>query len=237
MTESVDYYDSLDVHVRWADGTDLVITISPTQDTVGTLKHKIQQLVPERTSQKYIRLIHTGRILDNDQQTLSHYGLGKFMRSDTSKLPIPPPSPVYIHCSVSDHRSSDQHSNDNANGENNTRPLMGFDRLRESGFNEEEIRDIRAQFHRTHGSSYDGEATEQTMALEEQWMENTGEMLPDGLIQGTYKEMMWGLLLGFFLGILCLFWFRESVFTRRHQMGIVAGMLINISFGVLHVYH
>lgn len=33
---------------------------------------------------------------------------------------------------------------------------MGFDRLRESGFNEEEIRDIRAQFHRTHGSSYDG---------------------------------------------------------------------------------
>ncbi|KAI7878748.1 hypothetical protein K492DRAFT_132333 [Lichtheimia hyalospora FSU 10163] len=113
---------------------------------------------------------------------------------------------------------------------------MGFDRLRESGFNEEEIRDIRTQFHRTHGSSYD-EATEQTMALEEQWMENTGEMLPDGLIQGTYKEMMWGLLLGFFLGILCIFWFRESVFTRRHQMGIVAGMLINISFGVLHVYH
>lgn len=42
MTESVDYYDSLDVHVRWADGTDLVITISPTQDTVGTLKHKVR---------------------------------------------------------------------------------------------------------------------------------------------------------------------------------------------------
>lgn len=41
MTESVDYYDTLDVHVRWADGTDLVITISPTQDTVGTLKQKV----------------------------------------------------------------------------------------------------------------------------------------------------------------------------------------------------
>ncbi|KAI8144605.1 DUF2407 C-terminal domain-containing protein, partial [Fennellomyces sp. T-0311] len=115
---------------------------------------------------------------------------------------------------------------------------LGFDRLQESGFNEEEIRDIRTQFHRLHGSAaFDGETTEQTTAMEEQWMESTGEILPDGLMQGTYKEMMWGLLLGFFLGILCVFWFRESVFTRRHQMGIVAGMLINISFGVLHVYH
>lgn len=49
--------------------------------------------------------------------------------------------------------------------------------------------------------------------------------------------MMWGLMLGFFLGIICLFWFRESVFSRRHQMGIVAGILINISFGVLRVYY
>ena len=56
-------------------------------------------------------------------------------------------------------------------------------------------------------------------------------------VQGTYKEMMWGLILGFFLGVICLFWFRESVFTRRHQLGIVAGILINISFGVLHVYY
>lgn len=29
-------------------------------------------------------------------------------------------------------------------------------------------------------SNFIVEATEQTMALEEQWMENTGEMLPDG---------------------------------------------------------
>jgi hypothetical protein len=49
--------------------------------------------------------------------------------------------------------------------------------------------------------------------------------------------MMWGLIFGFFLGIICLFWFRESVFSRRQQMGIIAGMLINISFGVLHVYY
>lgn len=40
-------------------------------------------------------------------------------------------------------------------------------------------------------------------------------------IVGTVKEMFCGLLLGFFLGVLNLFWFKETVFTRRHQMGIL----------------
>lgn len=55
--------------------------------------------------------------------------------------------------------------------------------------------------------------------------------------QGTYQEMMWGLMLGFFLGILCIFWVRESVFTRRHQLGILGGMFLNVSFGYMHVCH
>lgn len=134
-------------------------------------------------------------------------------------------------------------------------PPTGFDRLRESGFTEEDIRNIRTQFHRLNGTSFEENPSEEARNLEEQWMDNTGQTLPDGskycctlccvyrlivlyvATQGTYKEMMWGLMLGFFLGIICLFWFRESVFSRRHQMGIVAGILINISFGVLHVYY
>lgn len=55
--------------------------------------------------------------------------------------------------------------------------------------------------------------------MEERWMEHTGSMLPE-VDQSSFKEMMCGLLLGFFLGVLCLFWFKESVFTRRHQIGI-----------------
>ncbi|ORZ01120.1 DUF2407 C-terminal domain-domain-containing protein, partial [Syncephalastrum racemosum] len=113
----------------------------------------------------------------------------------------------------------------------------GFDRLRDSGFTEEEIQSLRERFHRWHGT--EDADPEQIRRREEQWMDavGEGETLPDGTPQGTYKEMVWGLVLGFFLGIICLFWFRESVFTRRHQMGIVAGILINISFGVLHVYY
>jgi hypothetical protein len=134
-------------------------------------------------------------------------------------------------------------------------PPTGFDRLRESGFTEEDIGNIRTQFHRLHGTSFEGTNTEETRTLEEQWMENTNDTLPDGsklyddkavivyntplsiALQGTYGEMFLGLTLGFFMGILCLFWFRESIFSRRHQMGIVAGILINVSFGILHVYY
>ncbi|KAI9274591.1 DUF2407 C-terminal domain-containing protein [Phascolomyces articulosus] len=263
MPEIRDYYESIDIHIRLADGSNLIVTVSPIYDTIESLKQKIRQSVPKRTHNMNIRLIYQGRILTGPNEHLSHYGIGKRTRivgKDELLPPIETPLPVYIHCSISDYVSRESNTGtpyqqnhdrrlgseddeDDDNGNNNNTgnqvtPLLGFDRLQETGFNEEEIRDIRTQFHRLHGSpNFDGEITEQTIAMEEQWMESTGEILPDGLVQGTYKEMMWGLLLGFFLGILCVFWFRESVFTRRHQMGIVAGMLINISFGVLHVYH
>lgn len=59
-------------------------------------------------------------------------------------------------------------------------PPTGFDRLRESGFTEEDIRNIRTQFHRLHGTPFDEGPTEEARNLEEQWMDNTGETLPDG---------------------------------------------------------
>jgi hypothetical protein len=61
-------------------------------------------------------------------------------------------------------------------------PPTGFDRLRESGFTEEDIRNIRTQFHRLHGTPFEeeGPTAEEARNLEEQWMDNTGETLPDG---------------------------------------------------------
>jgi hypothetical protein len=59
-------------------------------------------------------------------------------------------------------------------------PPTGFDRLRESGFTEEDIRNIRTQFHRLHGTQFEEGPTEEARNLEEQWMDNTGETLPDG---------------------------------------------------------
>ncbi|EIE77821.1 hypothetical protein RO3G_02525 [Rhizopus delemar RA 99-880] len=60
--------------------------------------------------------------------------------------------------------------------------------------------------------------TLQHIEQEEQWLQTTGNRLPEE-------------------SILNLFWFKETVFTRRHQMGIVAGMLINVYYGITHVIH
>ncbi|KAI9241782.1 MAG: DUF2407 C-terminal domain-containing protein [Podila humilis] len=111
----------------------------------------------------------------------------------------------------------------------------GFDRLREAGFSEEEIRSIRRQFHASRGTTAD--ATARARRVEEEWIDQHGaETLPDGL-EGSYGEMVWGLILGFFMGLIALFWFKEATFSRRHQMGIIAGLMINVGFGVLHLYY
>ncbi|KAI9287848.1 hypothetical protein BC943DRAFT_342231 [Umbelopsis sp. AD052] len=171
-----DYYETIDLHIRWSNEQDLVFTVSP-HDTVSTVKNKIRELA-SRTSDKNIRLIYAGRILES-VQPLTHYNIGKIQRAENSKAKIPPPPPIYIHCSVSDYRPEDENI-ESKNSQPQITPLMGFDRLREAGFTEEDIRNIRMQFHHLHGTTFDGENTEQTRNLEEQWMENTGETLPDG---------------------------------------------------------
>jgi len=43
-------------------------------------------------------------------------------------------------------------------------------------------------------------------------------------VEGSYGEMVWGLMLGFFMGLIALFWFKEATFSRRHQMGKISSM-------------
>ncbi|KAF9940455.1 hypothetical protein BGZ67_007591 [Mortierella alpina] len=127
----------------------------------------------------------------------------------------------------------------------------GFDRLREAGFSEDEIRSIRRQFHASRGTitstvgengiavglDQDEDASTRARRIEEEWIDQHGaETLPDGL-EGSYGEMVWGLMLGFFMGLIALFWFKEATFSRRQQMGIFAGLMINLGFGVLHLYY
>ncbi|KAI9314868.1 hypothetical protein BX666DRAFT_419907 [Dichotomocladium elegans] len=181
MVDATKYYESLDVCIRWPDGTDLTIAVSPLRDTVGHLKRRIRQSMPEKTEGKYIQIIYKGRLLQSEEDTksLSQYGIGKCTGTSLPKLP----APVYIHCSLSDYHPARRPRRENQPEEiQRQRPRLGFDRLLDSGFNEEEIQDIRQQFHRTHGSTLldDEEPTEQMTAIEEQWMESTGEVLPDG---------------------------------------------------------
>ncbi|KAL1926219.1 hypothetical protein VTP01DRAFT_6084 [Rhizomucor pusillus] len=226
-------YDHIELRIRSNEGPDLVFRVSP-QDTVSSIKEKIRQTAAHARDRN-IRLIHNGRILEDSRQ-LTSYGLGKFMRDPNSKAKIPPPLPIYIHCSLSEKRPANAAASSINTNLPQMTPAVGFDRLRDIGLSQEDIQVIRERFHQLHGTE-GAENSELARNLEEQWIDNSTQTLPDGTVHGAYKEMLWGLILGFFLGVICLFWFKESVFTRRHQMGIIAGILINISFGILHVYY
>ncbi|CEP15504.1 hypothetical protein [Parasitella parasitica] len=169
--EPTEYYESVDLHIRWSEGQDIVLRASP-QDSVHTIKEKIRQS-SSRAENKYIRLIHNGKMLE-DAKTLKEYGIGKIIRAD-SKAKLEPPSPVYLHCSLSNFTPTNPQNN-----QPQMTPPTGFDRLRESGFTEEDIRNIRIQFHRLHGTPFEEGPSEEARNLEEQWMDNTGETLPDG---------------------------------------------------------
>ncbi|KAG1149050.1 hypothetical protein G6F37_001547 [Rhizopus arrhizus] len=214
--------DNIDLHVRWSDRQDLVLNVNP-DETIYSIKEKIRHSV-EHAKQKYIRLIHKGKVLC-DNQTLKSYGIGK-INEINSKATLY--SPIYINCSLSDYTPQ--------NTAFHTISSIGFDKLRDSGFTEEDIQYIRTQFHRLHGTTVD-RTSKEAKNLEEQWLNRNGETLVDEIVEGTYKEMVWGFIFGLFLGIICLFWFRNYVFSKKKRTGIVAGMLINISFGIFHVYY
>ncbi|KAL0089502.1 hypothetical protein J3Q64DRAFT_1696608 [Phycomyces blakesleeanus] len=191
--------DSVLVNINSNDGNELIIRVSPVHDNILSIKNLLRRTLPNITH-KNIRLIHNGRLLD-DNYTLADYGLGTI-------------STVYFLCSLSEFSESSTQFKD-SDEESEGQEERGLDRLRKSGYNAEEIRSIRMEFHRTHRTEYNGETTEHQRQLEDAWMESTGETLPGG----TVYQILCGLILGFFLGLLCLFWLREPVFTRKHRMG------------------
>lgn len=152
------------------------------------------------------------------------------------------PQPIYIHCALSDlNTKATMTPTPNKPKDDKKNSLSGFNILCESGYNEEEIRSIRSRFHQmrgTEGFVDGGSFNEDDIRLEEEWMEHTGNLLPEGSVQGSpYKEILSGLILGIFLGILCLFWMRESVFTRTHQLGIILGITINMYYSIIHLFY
>jgi len=52
-------------------------------------------------------------------------------------------------------------------------------------------------------------------------------------VEGSYGEMVWGLMLGFFMGLIVLFWFKEATFSRRQQMGKFAFVFVSFLDGCL----
>ncbi|KAI8057650.1 hypothetical protein BDF22DRAFT_661829 [Syncephalis plumigaleata] len=164
----------ISLRVRFSDGTaDLPLEL-PSRALISTIREKIYQ---ERInlSGKYLRLIHHGRELPETKR------VGEL---------VPPngPTDIWIHCAPSDHpsvhRPLDGSNNDPT--QNTTSRIIGFDRLRSTGFSEEEINALREQFHQWRGTNMadepvnDEENLQAQREEEEAWIEDNTVTLPDG---------------------------------------------------------
>ena len=145
--------------------------------------------------------------------------------------------------------------------------LRGFDRLRNAGFSDADISQLRRQFSHLHGDASSGgpgddqgatgagvpgtgpipsaAREEELSRLEEQWI-NTGVAdagINEGELGGSplgddYLEELIGLLVGMFLGIMALFFLKEGgLFSRRQKRSILAGVAINFSFALVRMFN
>lgn len=85
--------------------------------------------------------------------------------------------------------------------------------------------------------------------LEERWLDDSGSGsggeggIPGGAGEGdegeagSLEDMLWGNVMGFFWAVGGLVWLarEEGVWSRRRQIGVVTGVLVNIAFGVFRV--
>ncbi|MCJ1234898.1 hypothetical protein MMC14_002862 [Varicellaria rhodocarpa] len=130
----------------------------------------------------------------------------------------------------------------------------GFDRLLSAGLTPTEIASLRSQFlaiqAHTHTPDTMPSASE-LRTLEDRWIDSTangggggvdgfdggGGLAGDGADaeDGALDDMLWGNVLGFFwpMGAVCWLLREEGVWTRRRQIAVVTGVLVNIAFSVL----
>ncbi|KNE73373.1 hypothetical protein AMAG_17540, partial [Allomyces macrogynus ATCC 38327] len=158
---------------------------------------------------------------------------------------------VCLHCAVSDppppttssapgspRLHSSAPTSPTSNSSTALTPPRGFDLLSDSGFSPADIAAFRREFHALRGST-DASPDEQAR-LEDQWMEgrsgaNDRDAAHVELSENAaFKESLAGISLGFVLGMLVLLVVVEpGVFSRRQQIGMVVGVVINAAFGVL----
>ena len=79
-------------------------------------------------------------------------------------------------------------------------------------------------------------------ALEERWLDAgnspTGDLGGEGdddEAGGRLEDMLWGNVMGFFWAVGAIVWLvrEEGVWSKRRQIGVVTGVLVNIAFCVL----
>lgn len=123
----------------------------------------------------------------------------------------------------------------------------GFDRLLSAGFTPADVANLRAQFMAIQAHTHTPDtmpAGDELRALEERWLENDpanaatgGAAGADTTEEGGLEDMLWGNVMGFFWPIAAACWLmrEEGVWTRRMQISVLSGLLVNLTFGFLRI--
>jgi len=186
----------------------------------------------------------------------------KAVKEVTAEEDIPSVSQAltWLHCSVGPELTQEEEEESLAQA-TQIKPLRGFDRLSAAGFSEEDIANISQQFHAQSAGDYldrdfasEEDYEEHTRALEEQWIDSLDNAATASLSQvasgSSTSTLLQGIVTGIFLNLLPFFFFREPkppvfwedgsefeaygsvVFSKRMQMGIVIGFLVNVALGI-----
>ncbi|KAF1943132.1 hypothetical protein EJ02DRAFT_149112 [Clathrospora elynae] len=134
---------------------------------------------------------------------------------------------------------------------------QGFDRLLASGFTPAEVASLRSHFQTNLSFTHtpDTMPTPQQMrVLEDQWLDSSANDPSASLTgsaegapgeagwgagfaveEGGLDDMLWGYMTGFFWPLGSLVWgFREEgVWTRRRQVAVIMGVVVNAIFGFM----
>jgi hypothetical protein len=131
---------------------------------------------------------------------------------------------------------------------------QGFDRLLSSGFTPQEVASLRSHFQTNLSFTHTPDtmpSPAEMRILEDRWLDSTatdpspaltGEGGGDtgwgagfAVEDGGLDDMLWGYMTGFFWPLGALVWgFREEgVWSRRRQLAVVMGVLINTIFGFM----
>ncbi|KAF2479118.1 DUF2407 C-terminal domain-containing protein [Neohortaea acidophila] len=125
----------------------------------------------------------------------------------------------------------------------------GFDRLLSAGFTPAEIATLRTQFLaiQSHTHTPDTMPTgAQLLALEERWLDNPSNPNAAGAEDtggfggedaGGLEDMLYGNLIGFFWPLGAMFWLirEDGVWSKRKQIAVLSGFLVNLAFGFLSI--
>ncbi|KAK5119382.1 hypothetical protein LTR85_007738 [Meristemomyces frigidus] len=125
----------------------------------------------------------------------------------------------------------------------------GFDRLLNAGFTPSEVATLRTQFLAIQAHTHTPDTMPSgpdLLALEERWLDSgsgtasAGDEAAGGFVgedAGGLEDMLYGNLIGFFwpVGAMCWLMREEGVWSRRKQIAVLSGFLVNLTFGFLRI--